>query len=267
MKSEFSHNGPVAHRPTADRPATSRLASPNVRRYRFPSLYGEEGAPESPSDELQEQQYQHNLEQGFQEGLEQGREAGFQKGLEQGRQQGLTEGLEQGRLQGQAQLRELQSSLADELRHWQASAEQQWQQLSMSALNQQQQHICQLVEQVARRVIRSELTMNPQQVLAIVEEALQGIDARVSELQLFISPEDKQRLADIGITECRGWALHLDAKLAPGDCRIETETLTLEALTEERLQKGIAKVSQSLSEQELTPELKPELEPELKQTP
>lgn len=267
MKSEFSHNGPVAHRPTADRLATSRLASPNVRRYRFPSLYGEEGAPESPSDELQEQQYQHNLEQGFQEGLEQGREAGFQKGLEQGRQQGLTEGLEQGRLQGQAQLRELQSSLADELRHWQASAEQQWQQLSMSALNQQQQHICQLVEQVARRVIRSELTMNPQQVLAIVEEALQGIDARVSELQLFISPEDKQRLADIGITECRGWALHLDAKLAPGDCRIETETLTLEALTEERLQKGIAKVSQSLSEQELKPEFKPELEPELKQTP
>ena len=228
--------------------AANRLATANYRRYRFPSLYGEEGAQESPSEELQEQQYQHSLEQGFQEGLAQGREAGYQAGLEQGRQQGLAEGVAQGRVQGQAQLRELQSTLADELRHWQVSAEQQWQQLSLSALNQQQQHICQLVEQVARRVIRSELTINPEQVLAIVEEALQGIDSRVSELQLFINPDDKQRLADIGIKECRGWALHSDAKLAPGDCRIETETLTLEALTEERLQKGINKVSQSLSE-------------------
>lgn len=228
--------------------ANRSAGATNYRRYRFPSLYGEEGATESPNEELQEQQYQQSLEQGFQEGQEQGREAGFQAGLEQGRQQGIAEGLEQGRVQGQNQLQELQGTLADELRQWQVSAEQQWQQLSLSALNQQQQYICQLVEQVARRVIRSELTINPEQVLAIVEEALQGIDTRVSELQLFINPDDKQRLADIGITECRGWALHADAKLSPGDCRIETETLTLEALTEERLQKGIAKVSQSLSE-------------------
>lgn len=225
-----------------------RVPPGNYRRYRFPSLYGEENTSESPTEELQEQQYQHSLEQGYQDGFEQGRQAGFAAGLEQGRQQGIEQGLEQGRVQGQAQLRELQTTLADELRHWQSSAEQQWQQLSLSALNQQQQHICQLVEQVARRVIRSELTLNPEQVLAIVEEALQGIDARVSELQLFINPEDKQRLAEIGIAECRGWALHVDATLAQGDCRIETETLTLEALTEERLQKGIAKVNQSLSD-------------------
>lgn len=238
MASDFKLKQPLAKRFTAN----------NVRRYRFPSLYGEEGVVESPSDELQEQQYQHTLEQGFQEGLEQGRESGFQTGLEQGRQQGMAEGLKQGRLQGEGQLRELQSTLADELRQWQVSAEQQWQQLSLSALNQQQQHICQLVEQVARRVIRSELTINPEQVLTIVQEALQGIDTRVSELQMFINPDDKQRLAEIGITECQGWALHADAKLSAGDCRIETETLTLETLTEERLQKGIAKVSQSLSE-------------------
>lgn len=224
-----------------------RMPQGNYRRYRFPSLYGEEGVSESPTEELQEQQYQQSLDQGYQDGLEQGRQAGFEAGLEQGKLQGITQGIEQGRAEGQAQLRDLQTTLADELRHWQASAEEQWQQLSLSALNQQQQHICQLVEQVARRVIRSELTLNPEQVLAIVEEALQGIDARVSELQLFINPEDKQRLADIGIAECRGWALHVDATLAPGDCRIETETLTLEALTEERLQKGITKMSQSLS--------------------
>lgn len=228
--------------------SADRLCASNYRRYRFPSLYGEEGAMDSPTDELQEQQYQQSLEQGFQEGLEQGRETGYQAGLEQGRQQGLVEGIEQGRVQGQTQLHESQSTLADELRQWLVSAEQQWQQLSLAALNQQQQHICQLVEQVARRVIRGELTSNPEQVLAIVEEALQGIDSRVSELQLFIHPSDKQRLADLGITECRGWTLYSDAKLSLGDCRIETETLTLEALTEERLQKGINKVSQSLSE-------------------
>ncbi|GAA3702884.1 flagellar assembly protein FliH [Oceanisphaera sediminis] len=222
------------------KPISSRPGS--YRRYRFPSLYGEETAEESPSQELQEQQYQHSLEQGYQQGFEQGKQAGYEAGQEAGRQQGI----EQGRQQGQAQLRELQRTLADELRHWQAGAEQQWQQLSLSALGQQRQQICELVEQVARRVIRSELTLNPEQVLAIVEEALQGIDARVQELQLYVNPEDQQRLQAIGITECQGWALHADPALAPGDCRIETETLTLEALTEERLQKGIARVSQSL---------------------
>nr|WP_237332945.1 FliH/SctL family protein [Zobellella iuensis] len=162
--------------------------------------------------------------------------------MESGRQAGF----EQGRQQGQAQLKELQRSLAEELRQWQSGAEQQWQQLSLSALRQQRQQICELVEQVSRRVIRTELTLNPQQVLAIVEEALKGIDPRVQELQLFLNPDDQRRLQALGITECQGWVLHTDPALAAGDCRIETETLTLEALTEERLQKGIARVSQGL---------------------
>ncbi|MDP5292397.1 FliH/SctL family protein [Oceanimonas sp. CHS3-5] len=219
------------------------------RRYRFPPLYGEPSVQEATQEE-EPPAYSQRLEQGYEEGFQQGRNAGLesgrQEGLKLGLAQGMEQGTEQGRQQGMAQLRELQHTLADELRQWQSGAEQQWQQLSMSALRQQREQLCELVEQVARRVIRTELTLNPEQVLAIVEEALAGIDARTQELQLFVNPDDRARLSEIGITECQGWALHEDAALAPGDCRIETETLTLEALTEERLQKGMARVAQSL---------------------
>ncbi|AEY02565.1 lateral flagellar assembly protein FliH [Oceanimonas sp. GK1] len=215
------------------------------RRYRFPPLYGEPSRHEATEQE-EPAAYSQGLEQGYEEGFGQGHAAGLERGRQEGLRLGLEQGTEQGRQQGLAQLRELQHSLAEELRQWQSGAEQQWQQLSLSALRQQREQLCELVEQVARRVIRTELTLNPQQVLAIVEEALAGIDARTQELQLFVNPDDCARLREIGITECQGWALHEDAALAPGDCRIETETLTLEALTEERLQKGMARVAQSL---------------------
>ncbi|TDW60217.1 FliH/SctL family protein [Oceanimonas baumannii] len=215
------------------------------RRYRFPSLYGEPQQPEVTPEEEQAE-YRQSLEQGYRDGLEQGQAAGLEQGRSEGLKLGMEQGIEQGREQSLVQLRELQQSLADELRQWQSSADQQWQQLSLSALHRQREQLCELVEQVARRVIRAELTLNPGQVLAIVEEALAGIDARTQELQLFVNPDDRARLKEIGITECQGWALHEDAALAPGDCRIETETLTLEALTEERLQKGMARVVHSL---------------------
>ncbi len=215
------------------------------RRYRFPPLYGEPQQPEA-SQEEEQAAYSESLEQGYQDGLQQGHAAGLEQGRQEGLRLGMEQGIEQGRQQSLAQLRELQQNLADELRQWQSSAEQQWQQVSLSALHRQREQLCQLVEEVSRRVIRSELTLNPQQVLVIVEEALSGIDSRTQELQLFVNPDDRARLKEIGITECQGWALHEDAALAPGDCRIETETLTLEALTEERLQKGMARVARSL---------------------
>ncbi|ATG74973.1 lateral flagellar assembly protein FliH [Zobellella denitrificans] len=221
-------------------PSGSKWPAGGYRRYRFPSLYGEAEVRETA--EQDEERFRQGFEQGYEQGLEQGRQAGYEAGAESGRQAGF----EQGRQQGLAQLKELQRTLAEELRQWQTGAEQQWQQLSLSALRQQRQQICELVEEVSRRVIRTELTLNPQQVLAIVEEALKGIDPRVQELQLFLNPDDQQRLQALGITDCQGWTLHTDPALAPGDCRIETETLTLEALTEERLQKGIARVSQGL---------------------
>lgn len=218
-----------------------KLAPGATRRYRFPQL-GQVGEGE-PSE-------QERFESGYQQGLEQGQDQGYQEGYQQGLTSGLIEGESRGLAQGQA--RGLAQGLAqgrasfDEAMQPFTRLQQQWESLCRARMLQQKQVLAQLVEQVARRVIQAEFTLNPQQVLSQVEQALATLPAQPEELTIYLNEGDRRRLAELGVTQCAGWPLQQDGALAIGDARLETRAEVIEVNTAERLDACLDKINCAL---------------------
>ncbi|WP_421261712.1 lateral flagellar assembly protein FliH [Aeromonas jandaei] len=218
-----------------------KLMPGQTRLYRFPTL-GQSG------EEAQSQQEQ--FEFGYQQGLEQGHDEGYQSGYQQGLTSGLVEGeakgLQQGQNRGFAQgLAEGRASFDQAMVPF-ARLQEQWESLTRIKMQEQKALIAQLVAQVAKRVIQAEFTLNPQQVLNQVEQALATLPAASEELVIYLNEGDRQRLAEQGVTRCEGWPLQVDPNLAIGDARIETRAAVIEVNTGERLASCIEQLNSTL---------------------
>lgn len=218
-----------------------KLAAGVTRLYRFPSL-GQSGA--------EAQSQQEEFEYGYQQGLEQGQAEGYQAGYQQGLTSGLIEGeakgLQQGQVRGLAQgLAEGRASFDQAMVPF-AKLQQQWESLTQARMLEQKELIAQLVAQVAKRVIQAEFTLNPQQVLQQVEQAMATLPSESEDLVIYLSEGDRQRLAEQGVTRCEKWPLQVDGALGVGDARIETRAAVIEINTKERLDRCIDQLNQTL---------------------
>lgn len=218
-----------------------KLAAGVTRLYRFPAL-GQSG------EEAQSQQ--EEFEYGYQQGLEQGQAEGYQAGYQQGLTSGLIEGeakgLQQGQVRGLAQgLAEGRASFDQAMVPF-AKLQQQWESLTQARMLEQKELIAQLVAQVAKRVIQAEFTLNPQQVLQQVEQAMATLPSESEDLVIYLSEGDRQRLAEQGVTRCEKWPLQVDGALGVGDARIETRAAVIEINTKERLDRCIDQLNQTL---------------------
>jgi flagellar assembly protein FliH len=215
-----------------------KAAPQHVSRYRFPTL--EQLAQGVAKAQVAE------FDQGYQEGLDRGYQDGQQQGLEQGLERGLQQGLEQGRQQGLQQGRQESRFLCEQALAPLENVHRQLENLARSRLSEQKDLLAELVGQVARRVVRAELTLSPQQVLGLVEEALRGLAGETEQLHIYLNPDDCQRLAALGIDHCQSWPLEADAALASGDCRLETRQAVIESLVGERLKECVSSVRSAL---------------------
>lgn len=212
---------------TDNRPAVAQ-------RYRFPplqSLLNAQAAAVVDSGDAFQQGYQ----EGFQLGQERGYDEGLQGGAEQGRQQGLREGFNRGLAEGEAEGRAVFEAALSPL----AKLAEELERLRLQQLVEHTDSVCALVAEVARRVIHAELTLNPKQILALVEEAMQRLEPAPAQLSIYLSEQDAERLTKIGVRELAGHRLLTDAALGLGDCRIETDTAELAITTEQRLEQYI----------------------------
>lgn len=211
----------------------------NYRRYRFQSL----GSLEAKARGLQDP-FQQGYEEGFRQGEERGLQQGLADGLDQGRAQGYEAGFREGEAKGfaagradfdaaMAPLSTLHHAL-EELRH--------------RELRSQIEVLCHLVEQVARRVIHAELTLNPGQLQTLVEEAINRLDTTREPVTIYLSPDDHQRLAKAGTNSIGDYPLKVDPSLGIGDCRLESESQQLTIRSEERLAHCMAKVREELEQ-------------------
>lgn len=219
-----------------------KLAAGATRLYRFPAL-GQSG------EEAQSQQ--EEFEYGYQQGLEQGQAEGYQSGYQQGLTSGLIEGeakgLQQGQVRGLAQgLAEGRASFDQAMVPF-AKLQQQWESLTQARMLEQKELIAQLVAQVAKRVIQAEFTLNPQQVLQQVEQAMASLPSESEDLVIYLSEGDRQRLAEQGVTRCEKWPLQVDGALGIGDARIETRAAVIEINTKERLDRCVDQINQTLA--------------------
>ena len=211
------------------------------RVHKFPPFRNENDDLPTLSDSEQpsfEQGFQQGLELGHQEGKEQGYPQGLAEGKEQGHQQGLISGINEGKQQGLATYVEATQVLA--------SIQDKVEQLSHHKLQAQQQIIGDLVTQVARSVIRAELTLNPKQVLALAEEAMSSLADDIDKVRIFLNEEDLQRLKAQGITELNSWPLTADDQLDIGDCTIRSAQMEISVNTEERFNECMENVHESI---------------------
>ncbi|MCZ4293888.1 flagellar assembly protein FliH [Vibrio sinaloensis] len=200
------------------------------------------------SDSWQDAQVelQQKLEQGFQTGLEQGHEEGFTQGLSQGQQQGLLEGQKEGFQQGfisgeqsgkQAFLEASKpvNELYQTLARWQQEREQQ-----------QRHVICELVQKVAQQVIRAELTLMPQQILALVDETLDAMPGKTEQVTVHLNPQDLERISQINAELPKKWKLVANSDLPSGGCHLVTEEAEADASCDSRLEACMDNVKQHL---------------------
>lgn len=192
----------------------------NQRLHRFPPLSEllarsgvGRGAPASAPSAVAE---------GFQQGMDKGYEQGLQAGLQSGHEQGHAAGHEEGLRQG------LDLGRREALAHFESLARPL--DAALQALNQLQtdyqaalrQEVVELVGKVARQVIRCELALQPPQLLNMVDETLATLP-RVpdSTVEVFLNPEELQRIRELDPERARRWTLIADPRLEPGECHVK----------------------------------------------
>lgn len=214
------------------------------RNYRYPPLV------DSPEEDLFGEEtgrsYQEEFDNGFQEGVQKGHEQGYQDGLNQGIQAGLNQGIEQGKNQGwQDGMQQATIQVETAL---QASNQliEQIQQAFHQHVKQQSEMIADLVLKVSRQVIRAELTLQPSQLIHLIEETLAQLPEERTELKIFLNPQDTQRLKDLVPEQVASWDLVPDDTLSIGSCRVVTKESESFADSEERLTTCIDAVKETL---------------------
>lgn len=152
------------------------------------------------------------------------RQEGFQQGLQEGRDTGLKE--------MQAHVRMLESMLQ--------SLDMPFKQLDDAV----EQQLAELAMLVARQLVRRELKTEPEQVIAVVREALSALPVAARNVRLALHPEDalliRETLA-VGDNEAQLQIVD-DPVQTRGGCRVITDTSQIDASVEARLNEVIAHV-------------------------
>ncbi|MGF1779196.1 flagellar assembly protein FliH [Vibrio nomapromontoriensis] len=233
-----------------------RLAASEYRPHRFPPVApviqdNELSSEMMWGEEASQADVQEKLEIGFQQGLEQGHREGVQQGLEQGQQQGLLEGQKEGFQKGfisgeqsgkQAFLEAIKpvNEIYHHLERWQEEKDQQ-----------QRHVICELVQKVAQQVIRAELTLMPQQILALVDETLEAMPGKTEKVTVHLNPQDLERIANINAELPHNWKLVAKAELPVGGCHLVTDDAEADASCDARLETCMDNVKNHLLDETL----------------
>ncbi|ENM5733736.1 flagellar assembly protein H [Vibrio mimicus] len=220
------------------------------RLYRFPPLAQPMALDNGPTIENDAWQdtldIQQKLEAGFEQGLQKGHEEGFRQGIEQGKQHGLLEGEKEGfqkgfvsgERSGKHPFIEAVKSVNEiyqVLSRWQSEREQQ-----------QRHVICELVQKVAQQVVRAELTLMPQQILALVDETLGAMPGKPEKVTVHLNPQDLERIKQINAKLPNAWKLVANPELPEGGCHLVTEDAEADASCDSRLQACMDNVKQHL---------------------
>ena len=153
--------------------------------------------------------------------------------IDQIQQQAHEEGFARGRAEGLASVK---TPLETALR---ALAE------PLSQLDEQaMQELSLLITTVARQLVRRELKANPDEVVAVVRDALSALPAAARHVRVNLHPEDAalvRSALSLGEGE-RRWQIMEDPVLTRGGCRVISESSQIDATVESRLAAVIAKM-------------------------
>ncbi|MDO6680258.1 MULTISPECIES: flagellar assembly protein FliH [unclassified Shewanella] len=228
-----------------------RLSADRVRRHQFAPLHAPEIDPNSAEPSWED--YQQAFDKGFDEGVTKGHEAGLVSGHEEGLQKGYASGFNQGRIEGQQKgkdsIDEQLNSIMAPLSAMKSLLEEGHTQQVM----QQQDLILELVRRVSIQVIRCELTLQPQQILALVEETLAAIPDDPTEVKIHLEPSAVTKLRELAADKIQHWTLVADSNISAGGCRILSDKSDADASMETRLNSCLDQVESHLKSMPINP--------------
>lgn len=167
------------------------------------------------------------------------------------RQQGFAEGFVQGRAQG---LLEAQRQINDYTNNQGEQAARQFAMLLQTAHAQLDeaeqmtaQGVLELACDLARQVLRHEISSNPNVLLPVIREALGLLFADHRAVQVRLNPLDLDVLQDIVSEEFRGTPLSLkaDPSIERGGCLVESGGTVIDGRIEKRWARTVNELGQS----------------------
>ncbi len=171
------------------------------------------------------------------EDLEAIRQAAYEDGLEQGREVGRAEGYDAGYLSGESDVKAALTRLSQISRALLEPIPQQDQELEQTLLH--------MVEQICKRVLHRELTIDSSSVTTVVQEAIDCINPGNQRLRIHLNKQDLElvlnHLHETGEWE-EGWRVLAHPTITPGGCIVETDTSMVDARAERRLASVIQQV-------------------------
>jgi flagellar assembly protein FliH len=196
-------------------------------------------------------QWQGALDDGFRQGMEEGYRQGHASGLANGHAEGHAAALDAGRAEGLAQGRaaarqETMASFENVAKPVDAILER-LRSLHTDYQSAMRKEMVELVARVARQVVRCELTLQPVQLLALVDETLATLPPSPSgDVEVYLNPEDLKRILEIDPKRFKRWTLLADPRLESGECNVRVGDQEVDAGCSQRLAACIEQVQAQL---------------------
>ncbi|KAE9644437.1 flagellar assembly protein FliH [Pseudomonas sp. PB103] len=110
-----------------------------------------------------------------------------------------------------------------------------------------------LVQHIAKQVIKRELAIDSTQIEQVMRDALKLLPLGVENVRLYVNPQDFAQVKALRERHEETWRIVEDDTLLPGGCRVETEHSRIDASIESRVSQVMAKLFDQLHEQALHP--------------
>ncbi len=160
--------------------------------------------------------------------LQQIRQQAYEKSYAKGYMEGLSQGQKEVDIQLEY-LRSIMATLAMPLPDYDEQLVDEMVQLSMS---------------VVRQLVRRELKTSPDEIVAVIKQAISLLPTTSAGVTLELHPDDaklvRRALMDPDVKS--GWKINIDPFLSRGGCRILTHSSRIDATVETRLNAVIASV-------------------------
>lgn len=153
----------------------------------------------------------------------------YKEGMEAGRKDGREAGKEEMRAAVQ-RLEQVIHSFASPMEELDEQVEEEMVSLSIA---------------IARQIIRRELQASPDEVIAVVREALAALPSSARRVRIYLHPEDSALVKETMSISSGGdqhWQLVDDPVLTRGGCRVEAEHSRIDATVEKRLNAVVAEL-------------------------
>lgn len=212
---------PLSSPPAVDKPAQTAVVSQEILA--------------AARQEAYDSGYRQGLEAGTLEGLSQGREQAQQQACAEGQEKGYRDGLSQ----GQEEIGKILAGLNRRLQGLDPMFSGRRQELLQGLLV--------MVQEICRRVILTELKLQPGVIQSVVQETLQCLPETSDRITIHVNPRDLQHLKPFQTgAHC---TLVEDVAVEPGDCRVVTDQVEATAAMEDRLSACMDVVREILPEQ------------------